>query len=150
MQRILFFIIIFVVGATTTEAQSKTNKKHQKMETVRLIYPQWQGGDIAKWIPEVKDPEEASRGYYLGAQLLNFLAPDKGQKVLTVPIDTKRVERKIIDGVLDRDVIVRQTKTALDMLNKETRTKLSRSAGSARSVWCPSHFWHINTTTTWR
>lgn len=41
-------------------------------KTIRLVYPQWQGASIAQWIPEVKDPEQASRGYYLGAQLLNF------------------------------------------------------------------------------
>ena len=29
-------------------------------KTIRLIYPQWQGADIARWIPQL-DPEEASR-----------------------------------------------------------------------------------------
>lgn len=26
------------------------------MKTVRLIYPQWQGADIVRLVPEVKDP----------------------------------------------------------------------------------------------
>ena len=50
----------------------------KKSSTLRLIYPQWQGACIAGLVPEVKDPDEASRGYYLGAELLNFLAPDNG------------------------------------------------------------------------
>ena len=66
-----------------------------KNKTIRLIYPQWQGGDIARWITEVNDPDEASRGYVLGAQLLNFLAPDSGQETLTVPISTEITERKV-------------------------------------------------------
>ena len=47
----------------------------KEMKTVRLIYPQWQGADIVRLVPEVKDPADAARGYYLGARLLDFLAP---------------------------------------------------------------------------
>ena len=85
--------------------------------TLRLIYPQWQGGDIAKWITEVKDPEQASRGYYLGAHLLDFLAPSTGQKTLTVPVSTEICNRVVTDGVLDRDAIAQQTRAALDILD---------------------------------
>ncbi len=79
------------------------------MKTIRLVYPQWQGGDIARWIPEVSDPAVASRGYVLGAQLLQFLAPQSGQETYTVPVDVAPGERVVTDGVLDRDAIVRQT-----------------------------------------
>ena len=27
-------------------------------ETIRLVYPQWQGGDIAHWITEIPDADE--------------------------------------------------------------------------------------------
>lgn len=87
--------------------------------TLRLIYPQWQGGDIAKWITEVKDPEQASRGYYLGAHLLDFLAPSTGQKTLTVPVSTELCKRVVTDGVLDRDAIAQQTRAVLDILDIE-------------------------------
>lgn len=100
-----------------------------KTKTIRLIYPQWQGGDIAQWITEVKDPEEASRGYYLGAQLLNFLAPDSGQETLTIPVSTEIIERRKIDGILDRDVIVKQTKAALDMLRVSNPDKIVTLGG---------------------
>lgn len=43
------------------------NVSHNRNNTIRLIYPQWQGGNIAQWITEIPDSEQASRGYYLGA-----------------------------------------------------------------------------------
>lgn len=99
------------------------------MKTIRLIYPQWQGAKITHWIPEIEDPEEASRGYYLGAQLLNFLAPDNGQITLTVPVATEIAERKVTDGVMDRDALVEQTKAALEILKAENPDKIVTLGG---------------------
>lgn len=98
-------------------------------KTIRLIYPQWQGGDITRWIPEISDPALAARGYFLGAQLLDFLAPDNGQQKFTVPINTDIKERKTVDGVLDRDDIALQTKAALDILNIERPDKIITLGG---------------------
>lgn len=97
--------------------------------TLRLIYPQWQGGDIAKWITEVKDPKQASRGYYLGAHLLDFLAPSTGQKTLTVPVSTEICNRVMTDGVLDRDAIAQQTRAALDILDIEKPDRIVTLGG---------------------
>lgn len=97
--------------------------------TLRLIYPQWQGGDIAKWITEVKDPEQASRGYYLGAHLLDFLAPSTEQKTLTVPVSTEICNRVVTDGVLDRDAIIQQTRAALDILDIEKPDRIVTLGG---------------------
>lgn len=105
------------------------NTLYAQDNTIRLIYPQWQGADIAKWIPEVSDPQQASRGYYLGAQLLDFLAPDNGQKTITVPVATALTERKVTDGVLDRDILVSQTKAALDILEIENPDKIVTLGG---------------------
>lgn len=85
------------------------------MKTIRLIYPQWQGGNIARWIPNIP-PEESSRGYYLGAILLEFLAPKSKMETYTVPVSTDITQRIESNGVLDRDVIAEQTKAALDTL----------------------------------
>ena len=85
-------------------------------KTIRLIYPQWQGGEI-------------TRGYYLGAQLLDFLAPDNGQPKFIVPVNTEAKGRKAIDGVLDRDDIALQTKAALDILNVKKPDKIVTLGG---------------------
>lgn len=98
-------------------------------KTIRLVYPQWQGGDITRWIPEISDPALAARGYYLGAQLLDFLAPDNGQPKFIVPVNTEAKERKAVDGVLDRDDIALQTKAALDILNIEKPDKIVTLGG---------------------
>lgn len=105
------------------------NTLYAQNNTLRLIYPQWQGGDIARWITEVPDSEQASRGYWLGAQLLNFLAPDNGQKTVTVPVATEITERKVTDGVLDRDVLADQTRAALDILKIERPDKIVTLGG---------------------
>ncbi|MCS2306330.1 arginase family protein [Bacteroides thetaiotaomicron] len=101
----------------------------KKTKTIRLIYPQWQGASIVPLIPEVKNPDDASRGYFLGAQLLNFLAPDSGQETLTVPVSIELEDRQVTDGVLDRDIIVRQTRTALDMLRVSNPDKIVTLGG---------------------
>ena len=57
------------------------------MKTLRLVFPQWQGADIARWVPEVPSPADSARGYALGAQLLDFLAPKNLEhKTQTVPV----------------------------------------------------------------
>lgn len=85
------------------------------MKTIRLIYPQWQGANIARWIPEIP-ADDASRGYYLGSMLLAYLAPETECETFTIPVSTDISRRVETDGVLDRDVIVKQTKAALDTL----------------------------------
>lgn len=106
-------------------------------KTIRLVYPQWQGASIVHWITEVKDPEQASKGYYLGAQLLNFLAPDSGQDTYTVPVLTDIVGRKVTDGVLDKEAIIAQTKAALDILNVQKPDKIVTLGGECSASVVP-------------
>lgn len=119
----LFTTLMIVFAATGAIAMEKHNN------TIRLIYPQWQGGYIAQWITEVKDKDAASRGYALGAELLNFLAPDSTNETFTVPITTEIKERKIVDGVYDRDDILQQTKDALKILNDNNPDKIVTLGG---------------------
>lgn len=77
------------------------------------------GGEIARWISEVKDKDDAACGYVLGSQLLDFLTPD-GQETYTVPVTTEKKKRVVQDGAWNRDDIAQQTKMALNILNKES------------------------------
>ena len=105
-----------VSGGVQQKVPTNSEVMKTNTSTIRLVYPQWQGGNVAAMVPEVENPDDAARGYYLGAQLLDFLAPRGGQETLTVPVSTQIGERRVTDGVLDRDVILRQTKAALGML----------------------------------
>ena len=76
------------------------------MKTIRLTYPQWQGGDISRWIPEIEDRARSARGYWLGAQLLNFLVPaGNNQETYTVPVRLDPCERTVPDGMRMAEVI---------------------------------------------
>lgn len=101
------------------------------MKTIRLIYPQWQGAQIGQhWIPEITDVKEMSQGYVLGSQLLQLLAPpNPNQEAVTVPVDMTYGERKMIDGVTDRDIIVQQTRTALDILRVKNPDRIITLGG---------------------
>ena len=118
----IIFTAAFILAALSTNAQT--------MKTIRMIYPQWQGGRISEWIPEVKNPDDASRGYYLGAQLLDFLAPkNPQQKTITVPVSQEVGDRTPVEGVIDRDVIAKQTKTAVAMLDVEQPERIITLGG---------------------
>lgn len=109
-------------------AQKDIINDTQSMKTIRLIYPQWQGAKIT--VPELKDtPADASRGYYLGAQLLNYLAPNTDQETFTVPVSMEITDREITDGVTDRDALLKQTKVALEMLNAINPDKIVTLGG---------------------
>ncbi len=98
-------------------------------KTIRLIYPQWQGGQISRWIQEISDPELAARGYYLGSMLLDFLAPATNMEKYTVPVSLNPHERTVTDGVLDRDIIAEQTQAALDILKVVNPDKIVTLGG---------------------
>ena len=59
------------------EVTNNVNMENKK-STLRFIYPQWQGGIVDHWMPDIS-AEDSSRGYYLGAQLLNYLATDRSE-----------------------------------------------------------------------
>ena len=108
-------------------------------KTIRLIYPQWQGGNIASWIPKIP-AEDSSRGYYLGAMLLDFLAPETEMKTFSVPVSTEYHERKVTDGIIDKDIIIKQTKAALDILDVAEAEKVVTLGGEC-SVSVPVFTW---------
>ena len=106
--------------------------KENTMNTLRLIYPQWQGGDVGKMIPELNE-KDSSTGYYLGAELLEFLAPkDSKTKIAKVPISLeypKSGVRESKNGILNYDEIVKQSKAALEILNKYKPDKILTLGG---------------------
>ena len=99
-----------------------------EISTIRLIYPQWQGGDVSSLLPDFSE-EESSTGYYIGAYLLNFLAPKTNQKIVKIPVVEEDEKRKIQDGITDRDVILKQTNAAIQILEQEQPDKIVTLGG---------------------
>ena len=98
------------------------------MKTIRLLYPQWQGGIVAHWMPDLP-ADDASRGYYLGARLLNLLAPESAQETVEVPVSTEIGERRTERGICDRGVILEQTAAALEKLREYAPDKIVTLGG---------------------
>lgn len=121
---------------TMTPTAKEGHKPDRQDGTIRLIYPQWQGADIVRWIPEVEDEAEASRGYCLGAQLLEMLAPENArQETCVVPVSGEYTARKVTDGVLDKDALLSQTRCALQLLRvKQPRRIITLGGECAVSV----------------
>ncbi len=123
MKKILFTVILVIVNITTN-AQNMKNKT----STLRLIYPQWQGGIVSAWMPDL-NPDDASRGYYLGAQLLNFLSPSGEHETAQVPISLDVNDRDTENGINSYNVIVKQTKEAINILNKKKPDRIVTLGG---------------------
>lgn len=131
MRNVLLSTVLFM-GIISVHAQNKVSINNQNMEkktsAVRLIYPQWQGGIVAHWMPDIP-AEDASRGYYLGAQLLNMLAPESSQEVIEVPVSLDINDRETEKGISSRRVILKQTKAALEKLREKAPDRIVTLGG---------------------
>ncbi len=128
-------LVLTVLFISITTVFAKEGKNMNNTKTIRLIYPQWQGGNITRLIPELS-PEDASRGYFLGANLLNYLAPETKNKTLTVPI-TQNINRTEEKGILGYKEIAEQTKSALEILEKENPDRILTLGGECSASVVP-------------
>ncbi len=123
----ILLLVFFLLSLISVNAQENKFKNNRNMENsksaLRLIYPQWQGGVVTSLLPEL-NPDDASRGYYLGAHLLNFLAPDNGQKAVEVPVSLDINDRTTENGINSFKVILKQTKDALSILNENNPDRI--------------------------
>ena len=108
----------------------------EKSKTLRLIYPQWQGGIVTSLVTEVP-ADDASRGYYLGSHLLNFLAPHNGQKTVEVPVTLNVNDREVKNGINAYDAILRQSKDALALLYENNPERVVTLGGDCSASVVP-------------
>ena len=106
-------------------------------ETLKLIYPQWQGGVIAQWFKDLK-ADEAAKGYVLGAQILDLLVSnlnanlDKNTALVPVSLDyafDKNGERLVQEGIVDKFILQEQTKRAFEILRAKNPAKILTLGG---------------------
>ena len=102
----------------------------------RLIYPQWQGASVTALLPGLP-PEDAARGYSLGARLLDMLAPESAGMSVAVPVSMEYGERRTVDGVIDRDVILEQSRAALEILNENDPARIVTLGGECSASVVP-------------
>lgn len=98
-------------------------KQQKDRSILRLIYPQWQGGVVNHLLPELA-PDDAARGYYLGAYLLNFLAPNQEQNTIEIPISLDIKDRATQNGINSYNAILQQSKKALEVLNENNPDRI--------------------------
>lgn len=131
MKKILLLLtVVLCVVVTSMKAENLKDEKvmNQKSKTLRLIYPQWQGGVIANWMPEIP-AKDASQGYFFGAQLLKMLAPESNQPMVEVPISLDVESHKIENGISGYRAISEQSKAALELLHSENPDRIVTLGG---------------------
>lgn len=93
-------------------------------KTLRLIMPEWQGGDYDLSV-------STGEIYPLGARLLAFLAPASDAETVIVPIAeyAKGVKREKENGVVHQKIIVEQARVAMEILERKKPDKVVTFGG---------------------
>lgn len=123
--KFLLLVVLSLIG--TTHAKSD-NMKTDSSKTLRLIYPQWQGGVVANWMPDIP-ANDVSRGYFLGAHLLQVLAPESKQRTVEVPISLDIESHKEENGISGYRAIIEQSRAALELLREENPDRIVTLGG---------------------
>lgn len=133
-------------------AENQSGMNLGKSVTLRLIMPEWQGGDYDL---------SASPGelYPLGARLLAFLAPESSAETIMVPVEEYRsgFQRKKENGVFNQDIVIRQARAVTRILEEKKPDKVvtfggeclvsqapfdylnGRYSGNLGIIWIDSH-----------
>ncbi|WP_312141138.1 arginase family protein [Pantoea septica] len=97
--------------------------------TLRLVFPQWQGGGpIDTYIPELP-AEDAFRGYFLGSRLLSFLAPETDGLKAEIPVSLDLVDRTERNGIIAYDSVVKNTRAALNVIREHAPDRIVTLGG---------------------
>lgn len=110
------------------KTQKKISIEKPETSVLRLVYPQWQGGVVDHWMPDIP-AADSSRGYYLGAQLLTLLAPETTAITAEVPVSLDIDDRATEKGISARKAIVKQTGAALDIVRENVPARIVTLGG---------------------
>lgn len=106
-------------------------------KTLRLLMPQWQGGDYEAITPP---PGEI---YPLGSRLLAFLAPESDNPTVEVPIEPyANASRPLQNGVIWQDVLLRQLRAAHRILEEHNPDRVVVFGGECHV--CQAPFAYLN------
>jgi len=130
-KEVIFIISLFITISSCTNKDTSVNNEDVSKETatIRLLYPQWQGGStVGKFITELP-ADDANRGYYLGAQLLNFLAPESSHKTVEVPVPLDINDRVTENGMVAYKAILKITRAALEKVQESNPERIVTLGG---------------------
>lgn len=95
----------------------------KQWKTLRLLMPQWQGGDYELSIP-------TGELYPLGARLLAFLAPASDAPLVEVPVEPfTGVQHTKQNGVIQQAAALRQLQAAQNIIAKHTPDRIIMFGG---------------------
>lgn len=99
-------------------------------KTIRLIAPDWQGGDKSE--------------YYFGAELLSWLAPkNENQKEVKIDIEKpKNIELIKENGVIAQSIVKRNVCKAANILKEELPDKIITFGGTCLVSQAPFDYLH--------
>ncbi|WP_318619409.1 arginase family protein [Priestia megaterium] len=87
-----------------------TKNEEAKSKTLRLLMPQWQGGN--------------NPAYFLGAQLLNWLAPNNSDVQEEVPVSLKEEGLEVERGIFARRTLLKQLHDATAVIKKHSPDRI--------------------------
>ena len=87
----------------------------QKSKTLRLIYPQWQGG--------------MNPNYYLGSHILKLILPKGKSDEIEVPVSENFTENYIKNKINNPDIIIKQLEIAYSILEIKNPDKIITIGG---------------------
>lgn len=123
--RIIALILVMATFLVSTVAQAMEEKhmSTQPKKTLRLLMPQWQGGDYDL-------PPSTRELYPLGAHLLTFLAPKSDAPLIEVPITPYReVAGTKQNGVVQQDIVLQQLRAARKIIDEHSPDRIIMFGG---------------------
>ena len=87
----------------------------QKSKTLRLIYPQWQGG--------------MNPNYYLGSHILKQILPKGKSEEIEVPVSENFEENYIKNNINNPDILIKQLQIAYSILEIKNPDKIITIGG---------------------
>lgn len=126
MRVFLLFLILFMATGFVCAQEVKMKKQ----TTLRLVYPQWQGG--------------VNKDYYFGGKLLAFIAPEnKNDETIEVPVDNDfSVKMETVDGIDYGEILLKQQKEVYKILNNKQPDKIIVFGGDCSVSQVPFDYLH--------
>lgn len=103
------------------------------MSTLRLIYPEWQGGGkiaLDELLADLPTPDRYL-GYSMGAKIIQMIAPKGKGPEIVVPctFETEPNMHKVEDGVQSKSILLKEIKTAVAIIQEQQPERIVNIGG---------------------